>query len=307
MVYALGRAARLASQPQRVREVAHAQTAAVVGERMCHWHRHVRACFSRHHRRVAEIVRVAEVHLTVGAEQHEAVVSDRFGRRQQAAQRAALEFERAGEIVCRLDRHHLSVQRILRRRVASAVRLAYLRKAADPLHRSEQIYQPHQIIAAHVEYDSAARTEREPPLGIFTPALVVVAAHQRDISRDGRTENTAVVDLPRGLQSRSEVGVGRAAAVEPEPLRRLDEVKTLVEPDRHHLLAVDVLAGEQRILRDLVMRRMVGEVDDQLDSRVVPDFLVGHLTNAVLLGFRRRPLGLYIRDSDHLDGVIPLC
>ena len=306
MVCPLGGASRFPAVPDRVGEVTRAKTAAVVGERVSQRHRDAGRRLRRDNRGVAVIVRVAKIHLPVRTEEHIAVESDRLRGVEDIAYDSALELEGSRDIVRRLDRHDSAVFRVLRVHVSSVVGAAYLRETADASHRTENVYEPHQIVAPHVEDDSAARAEREPSLRVGAPPLVVVSAHERYVRRHSGSEHTAVIYLSRCLESGAEIGVGAAAVVHSALLRGLHEILALPQLDRHHLFGVDVLSGEHRFLRDLIVRGVVGEVHDKLDFRIVPDLLVRHLTDAVFLRLFGGPLRLYVGAADHLDRVVAL-
>lgn len=119
-----------------------------------------------------------------------------------------------------------------------------------------------------------------------------------------RLADIAVVDqTAAGLKTGAEEGVGRAAEHEPFLVRELDQLESFVELGGKRLLRVDVLAGEQRGARHLVVVSRTCNIQNDIDVRVgkkLIHIVVNFRYRVVLRGVLRL-FADEVADSDNLN------
>ncbi len=172
-------------------------------------------------------------------------------------------------------------------------------RAGDAADRADQVDQRRQVVRPHVEHRAAADVVIELRIGV--PALVAVTRHERR-GRDRFADHAVVNQLAARLDAAAEKRVRGATEQQPVVARRGKGALTIGALHGQRLFDVDVLPGFQRHQVDLGVRLGDRQVDDDLNLRVVQQFVNrAGLRHAELGGARLRPRHVNIGARDHVQ------
>ena len=179
------------------------------------------------------------------------------------------------------------------------MRLVDSGKCGDSLDRTQDGCQSGQVIAAHVEADTAAA------LAQVSQELTVDAVVTADgsVSGNGLADQTLLNNVLCGLDGCAQEGVGSDTQVQALFVSQLHQLLALPQLNRDHLLGEDVLACFQALLDDGVVSGGNGQVDDHIDGRICADLLGGHSLAAVLFSLGLCSSGIQVRAANQLQNL----